>query len=534
MARFGTVRGRRTGGATAAIAAILALAALGAGTAAAATPIDLGPADGSGPGLAITPSGSAALSYTVGGALHYCRIDPGAGGCSATATLPGPLPAFNEDLGNLPLVEGSKVRVIETRRESGTGEGKFLWTGEPFGAGTTLGTTGAIPASVLDFGEAALAPVGTVNPTQTVIATIETGPSIAPVLSASGTTAGSGPGSLFNITDDFTSDSTVSVQGSMISAAWIDQSLDDGVYWRHYAGSSGTPASVQTESQWSAPVKIGEAAGGDEQVRMATGPNGLYVAYLSVSESAVVIQHYNGIGFDPPVAISPPGVFEFAISEDSGGLLHLAYRGNDGFHYRYAKDSSNVSFSNPQTLPESAYRDMRIATTAAGNGWLSWSDNESGHDFVLPLAPGEPAAPAPTNSGGSGGGGGGGATPPKGGGKAPKTVVFGAIGHGLVGTLTVPKDCVPGGQVFTAKVAVKRKGSKAHKASYTVKQVVFLLGSKKISTDKRKPFEVGFATKGLGAGKSLSVAARISVVLKLGHRRSTVTKTLKTAVRTCG
>jgi hypothetical protein len=97
----------------------------------------------------------------------------------------------------------------------------------------------------------------------------------------------------------------------------------------------------------------------------------------------------------------------------------------------------------------------------------------------------------------------------------------------------VPKECVSGGQVFNAKVAVKRKGSQAHKASYSVKAVAFLLGTKKIATDRKKPFEVGFATKGVGAGKSLSVAARISVALHLKHKTSTVTKTLKTTVRTC-
>ena len=93
---------------------------------------------------------------------------------------------------------------------------------------------------------------------------------------------------------------------------------------------------------------------------------------------------------------------------------------------------------------------------------------------------------------------------------------------------------MPGGQVFKAKVAVKRKGSKAHKVSYTVKKVVFLLGKKKLSTDKRKPFEVSVPTKGVAAGKTLTVGARISVNIHLGHRHSIVTKTLKASVKTCG
>lgn len=518
MARLGMAWRRCTGCGAMSLAAIVFLLALEAGPAAAATPIDLGTADGSGPGLAITPGGSAALTYTVEGALHYCRIDPGASGCSASQVLSTGLPAFTEDSGNLPLIQGGSVLVVESRSESGLAEDKFLWSGEPFGASTILGTTAGVPASFLNFGEALLAPAGTLNPTNAVIAAVGTGPSVGPTLNASGITAGSGPGSTFHITTDSTSDSTISLQGSMLSSAYIDQTLEDGVYWRRYTDSAGTPASIQTDAKWSAPVKIGEAAGGGNQIRMATGPKGLYVAYLRPSDGALLIQHFNGSGFDAPVAITPGGIIEFAISEDAGGLLHLAYRGSDGFHYKYSKDASNANFSNPQTFPEAATRDMRIATTADGNGWLSYWDNESHHDFALPLAPGEPSS----------------VTPPTPEGRLPMTTVSVSLGHGLVGTLTVPKGCVPGGQVFKAKVAVKRKGSKAHKLSYTVKKVVFLLGKKKISTDKRKPFEVSVPTKGLGAGKTLTVSARISVNLHLGHRHRTITKTLKASVKTCG
>jgi hypothetical protein len=534
------------------LVAPLALALLlgcGASEALAADPIDLGPADSRGPGLALAAAGSAALTYAVeespgADTLHYCRIDPGAGGCSASAVLADPAAEFKTDVADQPLVEGSVIRILQTRAKGASAESHFVWSGEPFGAATTLGTTEGIPGAQLEFGEAVLAPAGTVNPTTTVIATVGTGPSVAPILTATGLTATSGPGSTFHFTTDSTSDATISAQGSLLSLAYIDQSQEDAVLWRRYVGGSGTPASVQSAAGWSAPVKIGEAIGGGDQVRMVTGPNGLYVAYVRPGDEAVVAQHYNGVTFESPVAISPSGAQRFAISEDSAGLLHLAYGGFDGFHYRYAKDASNTTFSDPQTLPEHAYREMRIATTAAGDGWLSYSDNDNGHDFVLPLAAGEPAPPSPSSSGGGGGGGGsagsGGSTtakPPKGGGKGAAgkgATITGALGHGLVGELSVPKDCVAGGQVFKAKVAVKRKGSQTHKAGYTVKKVIFFLGKKKIATDVRKPFEAAFATKGLRAGTALAVAAKISIDLHVGHRHSTVSKTLKTTVRTCG
>lgn len=526
--------------------ALLLLLVWGVGEAFGADPIDLGPAAGVGPGLALTAGGSAALTFASEESpgvdtLHYCRIDPGAGGCSASAVLADPAAEFKTDVANQPLVEGGVVRVLQTRAKGASAEGHYLWTGEPFGAGTTLGTTEGIPGSQLDFGEAVSAPAGTVNPTATVIATVGTRNSVAPILTATGLGAASGPASTFHFTSDFTSDATISLQGSLLSLAYIDQSEEGAVLWRRYVGVSGTPASIQSEAGWSAPVRIGEAIGGGDQVRMATGPNGLYVAYVRPGDEAVVAQHFDGVAFGAPVAISPPGTERFAISEDSAGLLHLAYGGFDGFHYRYARDASNSDFSNPQTLPEHAYREMRIATTAAGDGWLSYWDNDNGHDFVLPLSAGEPAPPSPSASGGGdgsggGGGGGGGAgtttKPPKKSGKGTQATVTGALGDGLVGALSVPKDCVPGGQVFKAKVAVKRRGSQAHKASYTVKKVTFFLGGTKIATDRRKPFEAGFATK--GAGKILSVGAKISVNLHVGHRHRTVSKTLKTTVRTCG
>src|SRR6185437_14997316 len=172
------------------------------------------------------------------------------------------------------------IRVLQTRAKGASAEDHFLWSGEPFGSGVTLGTTEGIPGSELDFGEAVLAPAGTVNPAVTVIATVGTGPSVAPILTATGLTAASGPGSTFHFTTDSTSDATISAQGSMLSLAYIDQTQGDAVLWRRYTGGTGTPASIQSAGGWSAPVQIGEAIGGGDQVQMVTGPNGLYVAYV--------------------------------------------------------------------------------------------------------------------------------------------------------------------------------------------------------------------------------------------------------------
>ncbi len=114
----------------------------------------------------------------------------------------------------------------------------------------------------------------------------------------------------------------------------------------------------------------------------------------------------------------------------------------------------------------------------------------------------------------------------------PTKTTTGALAPGVEGALETPKQCVAGGQKFSVKVSVKSKGSRSHKASYSVAKVKFLLGGKVISTDRRKPFEVTFP--GSPAARSLAVVARISVILHKGHRHGLATKTLKATVKTCG
>lgn len=114
----------------------------------------------------------------------------------------------------------------------------------------------------------------------------------------------------------------------------------------------------------------------------------------------------------------------------------------------------------------------------------------------------------------------------------PTKTTKGPLAPGLEGTLQTPKQCVAGGQTFTAKVGVKQKGSRRHKASYSVKKVKFLLGGKTISIDRTKPFEATYP--GSPAAQKLTVIARISVILHKGHRHGLATRTLKAVVMTCG
>ena len=104
---------------------------------------------------------------------------------------------------------------------------------------------------------------------------------------------------------------------------------------------------------------------------------------------------------------------------------------------------------------------------------------------------------------------------------------------GVSGTLSTPKNCVPGNTLFKAKVGVKVKGTRAHKKSYSVTRVKFYLRGKLILDDKRKPFVVNYTTVGVPPGTALAVKAKIFVTIKKGKKKRQASRTLKTTVRTC-
>jgi hypothetical protein len=549
VGRFG--RGRLA--ALIAVVGALGVMAAFASAAAAYSPIYLDPeASFKGPAIASTADGGVMLTITFDEHMLFCRIDPGGSTCAAAGGPTAPF-EYEEDLGNWPFVAGNQIGLLDTRRADGGLEKKLFYRYDEAGhltaeyevASTTAGGT-------LAFTEAAEAPAGALTP-MAFIGTVAGGSSSeGAVLAASEAFPATGTGSKFvvsrnaantaNVSD---SDAAISVQGALLSSAYIGLAEGPGVYWRHLIGT-GAPSFIQSNTHWSTPKLVGQSVS-SSPIRMATGPGGLYLAYQRPGDGAVVLQKYEGgETFGAPLAITPGEISDFAIAEDPAGLIHVVYSdgGSEPFlHYSYAKDASNAVFTRPQVFPTAAYRDLRLVANSDGGGWVSWLDDETDSTFVLQLAPGEPAEP--TSGGGgapsapSGGGGTGG--PPSGGGTkkaptpaAPTATVSGSLGHGLVGQLSVPKQCVAGGTAFKATLRVKQKGSKAHKVSYTVKGVAFSLGGKPIATDTAKPFEASFSTKGAGADKPLTVTAKVSVNLHLAHRISKVTKTLTAKVRTCG
>ena len=518
--------------------AVIALA-LGAGSALAASPIDLGLAD-EGPHLALDANGAANLSWAASGpgntALHYCRIDRGGSGCASAHTFPQ-VGTFTSDFGNSPLlVSGGAVDILDARYNGD--EQKQLWTSANAFATPTVVGSNEVLTGTMTFTQALLAPKGTVSSTADVVGTILGGVESNGASFQATNLTGTATGSTI-LSPSSTVDATIGRYGSTLIVVYIGLSSGHPMYSRTYTGV-GTPASLNNGANWTAPNLIDEA---DDEAALATGVNGPYLAYESGADD-LLLRHYNGVGgWEAPVTVAPPHATQISISEDEAGIVHLVWLDSESgeLHYSYGLDASNTAFSRPQTLAVSEARDTSVATDAAGVGWVTWKE-ATGDATAIPVEPGEP--PLPPTGGGVNGGGSGSQSPPP----APKpappakpsspapgaTKSTGTpIVPGLNATLSTPKACVAGGAAFKAKVAVKKKGTKAHNLSYSVKQVGFSLGGKLITTDTTKPFEATLRGSAR-AGSSIPVAAKISVVLKKGHRHSTVTKTLTAKVTTCG
>jgi hypothetical protein len=519
--------------------ALLALAAPAA-SASAATPIDLGAGETS-PRVIVDSAGRGYLTWEGRDETHlaeeevlYCRLDPGATSCSASKAF-GHSSGSEYAAGSAPLLDASgNALVLEDRFGTGPVQAKRLYSAaEGFATGWAVGTTdptGLVP----DFTDAVYVPAGTVASTPRVI-TINGGPvtgggqlqatgaigTTASGLKDFSVTAGAGGG-------HSTTTAAIGLAGSILVTAYIDLDESNILKWREYNGNGGGSVAALNESaNWTPPANFGVGA---DNVVLAGGPGGLYAAYDAPGTGTVMLVQFTGGGWTAPIPISDTGTVNgwFSLSEDEAGVLHLAWADPSGsLRYRYARDSSNNSFTNPQTLTTGpGFREPHLAVDAAGNGWVAWREFNGGnpaHVLAMPVAPGEPPLPTPPAPPAT--------TPSLY--KGPTKTTGVAVGKGLRAVLTTPKSCVAGGQNFQASVGVKRKGSRAHKASYSVPKVSFFLNGKLLFTDKKKPFRATYATSGIAAGTSLLVTAKISVLLKKGHRHSTVRKTLKARVATC-
>jgi hypothetical protein len=515
-------------------AACLAVAAT---SASAAVPIDLGSASTTqSPHLATDSAGSGYLTWveTVSGndVLHFCSLATGGTACAQSHTFTYDAGAdFGGDGGNSPvLTPDGRLLVLDSRCCGTNSDKKFLYTstngGQTFTpAAPTSPPTGEIGRDVSGMsGTTLFAAAGVLAPTERLL-TVDNGPiTLGGDFQATGTTGvtlnafGLNPGGMSTYTE------SLALQGSTLVAVYSD--LDTGVvYWRTYGGTGD----LNVEGNWSAPQAIG-TANIDSNAQVVGGPGGIYVAYNTGSPGFghVVLQKFTGTAWGAAVTVSDVGAGEnFALAEDSAGVLHFAWRDSAGaLRYRYARDATNADFTRAQTLVTSgSFIDPHLAVDAAGNGWLSYHDGSPNHAFAIPVAPGEPPivppTPPPTPT----------PTPPAY--TGPTHTVTTSIGTGATITLNLPNSCLRSRQAFRTSVGTKIKHKVAHGRHLAVTKVIFSFDGIKRSTVTKKPFR--FTGSVSGASRSVHViSAKVTVRIRRKHHKTVkVTKTIKGRVTIC-
>jgi hypothetical protein len=290
---------------------------------------------------------------------------------------------------------------------------------------------------------------------------------------------------------------------------------------------NGGGADLNVAGSWSAPQAIG-TANIDSNAQVVGGPGGIYVAYNTGTPGFghVVLQKFTGTAWTAPVTLSDVGAGEnFALSQDTAGVLHFAWRDSAGaMRYRYGRDATNADFTRAQTLVTSgSFFDPHLAVNAAGNGWLTYHDGSPNHAFAIPVAPGEPPIVPPTPPPPA-------PIPPF---TGPTHTVTTSAGNGISVTLSLPNSCLRSSQAFTTSVGTKIKHKVAHGRHLAVTKVIFSLDGLKRSTVTKKPFR--FTGSVTGASRSVhTVSAKVTVRIRRAHHKDQkVTKTVKGKVTIC-
>jgi hypothetical protein len=493
----------------------------------AATPLSVGPAADT--GVVVDESGTGYVTYaerTSPQTLHYCRLAQGTTTCNVSQfwnysdSIGGVA-----DEGNQPvLASGGRIFIADGRCcIPSHSDQRFVYTstdgGATFtpaapGAGNTVAeTANGIQGSVL------FAPAGSLDPAiaserllaiadgaVTGSADFQAMPTTPPLVTAN-----------FPIDPDPTSvgtgSSSLGLQGSTLLAAYTN--TDGKIFTRRY-DNSGDPNSA---ANWSTPLFVDQSGAAVYNSELLTGApgTGIYLLYSDASKD-VILRKYDGANWGAPVAMTGPGVSFFTAAEDPTGVVHLAYVDTDSsFKYRYARDATNTTFTNPQILGDSSsnYFDSRLAVNSAGNGFVVWRDTDN-VGKVLPIAPGEGPGFEGTTPGD---------TSPL----DPDTDIV----------LTVPSTCVPAGSDFVVSVALKKhkhhRAAVAHKkkTKRKIKEVDFYVGNLVHSKDKKKPFSDTISTAGVSSD-TLEITAKVTVKVKRpGHKTKKVKKTLKYVIKIC-
>jgi hypothetical protein len=374
------------------LAALISLT-LGGSVAGAAKPVKLNRATT--PHVAVDSSGRAYIvsseQTSPSDALHYCRLSPGANGCSASKVITDPSRTIDGGGYAFPL-GGGRVLLLDSRCCVHYND-KFLYTstdgGKTFGTAVQIGSNDLNGSGIA--GGALYVPAGAFAPTYEpeLILTINGPQTIGSTFQATGTT---GPASAagFGISDGeaggaLTFSGSIARSGHVVMAAYTDEG--ETVRLRYWSGGSD----INTTGGWLGQSEPRHASIYSD-AQLAGGPHGIYLAYNKGGSGHEhwVLERVSG-SFLGPTKLSPTTTGFGALAADSKGRIHFIWRDGQGrLRYRHTKKLGTLGLSKPETLLGSGNRSFANLDLAVngGRGWATWNDGSPSHVFAFPFKAG--------------------------------------------------------------------------------------------------------------------------------------------------
>jgi hypothetical protein len=403
-----------------ALIAIWALVAL-APAAQAATPFTAG--TGGGHDLAVGNDGTGHVVWLTDEAadrVGYCRVPAGGAACDSESTFltfpAAPTASSAGDHAQVFTPAANKVVILASCNSCG-GSGdrtyRFISTnnGVDFSAAVEVGSIELNgQAAFINSGDVALSVSGRIfqgqdDPASTTELTL--GDTASSVYDASAATVPATTKAVYAVNDL------------------------DAVRYRVFSDPvpATTAADLNNIANWGAPQFFSTPEGNNDETRLGSGPNGVYLTYRygQPTENRIGLRKFdpttNSFGAASYIEGDDPiennGIGESQHSQDASGRLHVVWRSLfDGNRLRYRRsDDGGATFTPAANLAtRETFLSPMVEAGPAGTGFAVWRSTGSAVRVVAIDPQPEPASPGAPGGGGPGGGGSPDTTPPTAGG----------------------------------------------------------------------------------------------------------------------
>jgi hypothetical protein len=360
------------------VTALLAAAAGAAPTAMAGTVFQIG--DGGWPAVAVGPDRTTHVVWVeperAAGVdvVRYCRFAESDRRCSAPMDL-APPPGAGAEVLRRPHVfalDAGRV-IVSERRQGGSGSNPGVYVRVSTDGGNTFSAPTKL-AYVIPHDNVLLGPGASLSGVS--------GSTFGNVAFNAGA-PGSAPTSVA-LGSGFAADGDLALADGAPLVAWWQDGSPDAIYFRRYAGSDTTSASLHNADNWSAAVAVDTTNPGGG-LMLAGGAGGLYLAHLDAAadgSEAVRVHAYRNLTFDQGTVISRSGhdVAWFAIAQDPQGNLHAAWEAPGGFYWRTL---SGGTWGPERLICVCTFmRQARVAPLGPFFGRVLWTPANSADGFV--------------------------------------------------------------------------------------------------------------------------------------------------------